>query len=44
MKLVKVTSDQLNELMGWFNSEAELRIWSGPFLIIHLIRKALRMI
>lgn len=31
MKLVKVTSDQLHELMGWFNSEAELRIWSGPF-------------
>ncbi len=42
MKLVKVTSDQLNELIGWFNSEAELRIWSGHFLITHLIRKALK--
>jgi len=31
MQLVSVTDEHLTKLMGWFNTEAELRIWSGPF-------------
>lgn len=30
MKLVKANDTQLTELMGWFEDEAQLVMWSGP--------------